>query len=116
MPPPRETLTHVVWGFLNTKTYTLVVLLHMAGAGVRVPLLVWLLDAKLQLTNRVSTLLSDKTMHWLELFYTQHRIAHLPRSVHIACNACMHPLRYLELIQLTVTNGLNTHLQGYDWS
>ena len=43
MPPPRETLTHVVWGFLNTKTYTLVVLLHMAGAGVRVPLLVWLM-------------------------------------------------------------------------
>ena len=91
MPPPRETLTHVVWGFLNTKTYTLVVLLHMAGAGVRVPLLVWLLDAKLQLTNRVSTLLSDKTMHWLELFYTQHRIAHLPRSVHRAYNLqCLH--------------------------
>ena len=90
MSPPRETLTHVVWGFLNTKTYTLVVLLHMAGAGVRVPLLVWLVDAKLQLTNRVSTLLSDKTMHWLELFYTQHRIAHLPRSV-LYTSVCVHP-------------------------
>merc|ERR1712110_1290111 len=31
----RETLTHVVWGFLNTKTYTLVLLLHLMSSGFR---------------------------------------------------------------------------------
>ena len=75
----KETLTHVVWGFLNTKTYTLVVLLHMMAAGLRVPVLLWVLDWQLGLTLRVSDLLSSRLMHWLELFYTQHRIAHLPR-------------------------------------
>ena len=75
----RETLTHVVWGFLNTKTYTLVLLLHLMSSGLRVPLLLWILDWQLGLTQRVSDHLSSHTMHWLELFYTQHRIAHLPR-------------------------------------
>merc|ERR1712110_2776 len=75
----RETLTHVVWGFLNTKTYTLVLLLHLMSSGFRVPLLLWILDWQLGLTQRVSDHLSSHTMHWLELFYTQHRIAHLPR-------------------------------------
>ena len=46
--PLKETLTHVVWGFLNTKTYTLVVLLHMMNAGVTVPLWLWALDAYFQ--------------------------------------------------------------------
>ena len=47
----RETLTHAVWGFLNTKTYTLVVLLHMMNAGVSIPLWLWLLDAQLQVIH-----------------------------------------------------------------
>ena len=46
--PLKETLTHVVWGFLNTKTYTLVVLLHMMNAGVTIPLWLWSLDAYFQ--------------------------------------------------------------------
>mgnify|MGYP007023201399 CR=1 FL=1 len=69
-----------VWGFLNTKTYTLVVLVTMMTSGLRVPVLLWLLDWQLGLTQRVSDLLSAHTMHWLELFYTQHRIAHLPKA------------------------------------
>ena len=76
----RETLTHVVWGFRSTKTYTLVVLVTMMTSGLRVPVLLWLLDWQLGLTQRVSDLLSAHTMHWLELFYTQHRIAHLPKA------------------------------------
>ena len=75
----KETLIHVTWGFLNTKTYTLVVLLHMMNAGVTIPILLWIVDWKLKLTLTVSNLLSSRFMHWLELFYTQHRIAHLPR-------------------------------------
>ena len=30
----KETLIHAVWGFLNTKTYTIVLLLHMMNSGV----------------------------------------------------------------------------------
>ena len=29
----KETMIHVVWGFLNTKTYTIVILLHMMNSG-----------------------------------------------------------------------------------
>lgn len=77
--PVRETLTHAVWGFLNTKTYTLVVLLHMMNAGVSIPLWLWLLDAHLQVTSRLASSLSQRWAHWLELFYHQHRMAHLPK-------------------------------------
>jgi len=75
----RETLVHAVWGFINTKTYTLVLLLHMMNAQVSIPVWLWLLDWKLQLTLKVSNFLSSRLAHWLELFYTQHRIAHLPK-------------------------------------
>merc|ERR1711936_1528456 len=77
--PLKETLTHAVWGFLNTKTYTLVVLLHMMNAGVRLPVWLWLLDWAAGLTPRLSDFLSSRGLHWLELFYTQHRMAHLPK-------------------------------------
>ena len=75
----RDTLVHAVWGFLNTKTYTLVLLIHMMKAEVTIPVLLWLLDWKLELTLKVSTVVSSRLAHWLELFYTQHRIAHLPK-------------------------------------
>lgn len=29
----KETMVHVVWGFLNTKTYTMVILFHMMNSG-----------------------------------------------------------------------------------
>merc|ERR1711915_42264 len=75
----RETLTHIVWGFLNTKTYTIVILLHMMNAGVSIPVWIWLLDWKLDLTLKFSDLISGTLAHWAELFYTQHRMAHLPK-------------------------------------
>jgi len=75
----KETLIHVVWGFLNTKTYTIVMLLHMMNAGVTIPIWIWLLDWKLGMTLKFSEVISSKTMHWVELFYTQHRMAHLPK-------------------------------------
>merc|ERR1712117_939409 len=51
----------------------------MMTSGLRVPVLLWILDWQLGLTQKVSDHLSSLTMHWLELFYTQHRIAHLPK-------------------------------------
>jgi len=75
----RETMTHFIWGFLNTKTYTLVIFLHMMNAGVKIPIWIWIIDANFQLTNKLSKIISDRWMHWLELFYHQHRMAHLPK-------------------------------------
>ena len=51
----------------------------MMNAQVSIPIMLWLLDWKLELTLRISDVLSSKFAHWLELFYTQHRIAHLPK-------------------------------------
>merc|ERR1712209_130107 len=77
--PLKETFTHAVWGFLNTKTYTLVVLLHMMNAGVAIPLWLWALDAYFKVTERLAYTVSRHWAHWLELFYHQHRMAHLPK-------------------------------------
>merc|ERR1711936_1089287 len=77
--PLKETLTHAVWGFLNTKTYTLVLLLHMMNAGVTIPLWLWALDAYFKVTERLAYTVSRHWAHWLELFYHQHRMAHLPK-------------------------------------
>ena len=93
--PLKETLTHVVWGFLNTKTYTLVVLLHMMNAGVTIPIWLWALDAYFQVdqrkfmisdllrqvTQRFAFTISSQWAHWVELFYHQHRMAHLPKVI-----------------------------------
>ena len=63
------------------QTYTLVVLLHMSAAGVQLPVWLWLLDWAAGLTPRLSDFLSSRGLHWLELFYTQHRMAHLPKAM-----------------------------------
>merc|ERR1712168_1543624 len=65
--------------FLNTKTYTLVRLLHMMNAGVTIPLWLWALDAYFQVTQRLSFAISSHWAHWQQLFYHQHRMAHLPK-------------------------------------
>ena len=75
----KETLIHAVWGFLNTKTYTIVLLLHMMNSGVTIPIWIWLIDAKFQVTTNISKFVSYYWMHWVELFYHQHRMAHLPK-------------------------------------
>merc|ERR1712079_536092 len=84
--PLKETFTHAVWGFLNTKTYTLVVLLHMMNAGVAIPLWLWALDAYFKVTERLAYTVSRHWAHWLELFYHQHRMAHLPKVYEHAHN------------------------------
>ena len=45
-------LKHVIYGFMNTKTYTLVILLHMMNARVKIPIWIWLFDANFKITNK----------------------------------------------------------------
>ena len=47
-----EMLKHVIYGFMNTKTYTLVILLHMMNARVKIPIWIWLFDANFKITNK----------------------------------------------------------------
>ena len=74
-----ETMVHVVWGFLNTKTYTIVILLHMMNSGVSIPLWIWCMDGYFKITPFLAEKVSKIGMHWLELFYHQHRMSHLPK-------------------------------------
>ena len=53
----------------------------MMNAGVKIPIWIWIIDANFQLTNKLSKIISDRWMHWLELFYHQHRMAHLPKVI-----------------------------------
>lgn len=70
----------------NTKTYTLALLLHMMNAGVSVPVWIWAIDAYLGLTPMISGAISRQWMHWADLFYHQHRMAHLPKVNHMHQN------------------------------
>ena len=93
----QETLIHAVWGFLNTKTYTIVLLLHMMNSGVTIPIWIWLIDAKFQVTTNISKFVSYYWMHWVELFYHQHRMAHLPKVLILSSWS----RRIVNLLQLT---------------
>jgi hypothetical protein len=77
--PWRKTLTHVCFGFLNCKTYYVVLFGVLLCSNFRLRLLPLLLDAAIGATPRLSAFISDHVMHWSEIFYHQHRMAHLPK-------------------------------------
>jgi len=80
--PTKKTLIHIVFGFLNCKTYYVVLfglLVFSNNSEYRLRLLPWLVDWMFGLTPRISTLVSHSCMHWSEIFYIQHRMAHLPK-------------------------------------
>lgn len=69
----------MVYGFLNCKTYFLILLLHCRGYGLKINGAVWLVDMLLGLSRRSAHYVSTRfsTCPGL-LFYIQHRLAHLP--------------------------------------
>lgn len=74
--PVGRVIKSIVWGFLNCKSYVLVLLLLIRGTQVN--LMLWVLDAVFGLTNRMGSFLCNHLLHWAPLFYSQHRIGHLP--------------------------------------
>lgn len=73
----RTTLAaHAAYGFLNCKTYSLLVLLLARGHPVNVT--VWALDAALGVSTHVAAATSRVLLTWGTIFYHQHRLAHLP--------------------------------------
>jgi len=99
----KETLTHAVWGFVNTKTYHIVLLLHMQSISLEIPLIIWLIDSAFALTDKLSKIISRFFFHWLGLFYPQHRLAHLPKVYEHA-----HKLHHY----LHGTNSFDAHIYG----
>ena len=53
------------------QTYFLVLLLHMSGTRCSINMGVWLLDALLGISPRVSRLYSRLALHWAPMFYHQ---------------------------------------------
>eukprot|EP00040_Diaphanoeca_grandis_P023643 m.128884 g.128884 ORF g.128884 m.128884 type:complete len:432 (+) comp29359_c1_seq2:252-1547(+) len=70
------TMKHVVYGFFNCKTYSLILLLLLLGFKINVT--VWLIDSCFGVTRRISDLVAKHIMDWATVYYHQHRIAHLP--------------------------------------
>ncbi|KAL6070981.1 Fatty acid hydroxylase domain-containing protein [Balamuthia mandrillaris] len=99
--PLRTTLVHVGYGFLNTKTYSLLLLLLCRGHSI--PLFVWLVDAFTGLSGRLATICAHHTLHWALLFYHQHRMVHLPRVYESA-----HKFHHY----LHDTNAFDAHIYG----
>mmetsp|Transcript_4123 Transcript_4123/g.12916 ORF Transcript_4123/g.12916 Transcript_4123/m.12916 type:complete len:444 (-) Transcript_4123:89-1420(-) len=77
--PPSTLFKHCWYGFLNCKTYELLILLCARAFGCRVDLAVWLLDARFGLSARAAAFLEGRCGTWAFLFYTQHRMGHLPK-------------------------------------
>jgi len=79
-PLSAKTLFNHCWyGFLNCKTYELLILFCARSWGCRINLLVWLLDAHFGLSKRASEIAQRRLGTWAFLFYTQHRLGHLPK-------------------------------------
>lgn len=76
--PRTRLIQSIVYGFLNCKTYFLVLLFALSGENFKIDLLAWLIDMNFGLTPRVVKLMSSLSAHWASLFYNMHRLAHLP--------------------------------------
>jgi sterol desaturase/sphingolipid hydroxylase (fatty acid hydroxylase superfamily) len=71
-------LRPIIHGTLNARTYyfTLLCLLR----GTKLPILIWLLDYKLNLTEKIKNLFEKNFLRSYSInFYHSHRISHLPK-------------------------------------
>ncbi len=70
-------LQAITFGFLNTKTYNLLILLLLRGAKIQI--FIWLLDAILKITPKMTyNLCVFFKFDDVILLHHQHRVAHLP--------------------------------------
>ena len=74
----RKTIKHIAWGFINAKSYALLILLFASNMAIPVPMVTWLIDAYLGVTGKLARMFTDNFFHWQELHYTFHRMGHLP--------------------------------------
>ena len=72
----KRALQSFTFGFLNCKTYFLILLFNLRG--LQIALLPWVIDAITHLSIIVGRRFARYCMHWAALFYHQHCIAHIP--------------------------------------
>jgi len=75
----RRAAWSIGYGFVNSKSQNLAMLLLFEKFGVRLNLTAFLIDWGFSLTSRLADVISGSTVHWAPAFYLQHRMAHLPR-------------------------------------
>ena len=110
-PSPRRAIRgwelerHMFFGWLNTKSYYLVLFLLIVRTGTTIDAGVLLLDGipYLSLTPAFARWFSRGTLHWAALFYHQHRVAHVP---HVYCEA--HRMHH----RLHSTTAFDAHVYG----
>lgn len=73
-PWPRPLIAHIVYGFLNSKTYFVVVLLHLRG-NLSMQFNEWILNL---LLAGLFFAVCQKLYPYNGVFYLQHRMCHLP--------------------------------------
>ena len=72
----KRILWSIGYSFLNAKSFYLILLPHMDGLYIN--LTVFFIDWLFGLCEKFNTFFSAKTLHWATLFYTQHRMSHIP--------------------------------------
>lgn len=73
----KRMLQSITYGFLNTKTYHLLILLLIRGAKIHIFL--WLIDIVLNITEKLNNYAQEFCkINFPIIFYHQHRVAHLP--------------------------------------
>lgn len=74
---PARLAQSIIYGFLNTKTYYLILLFLLRGA--KIPILLWLIDAIFKVSEKLTFLMHQiLKINWPMVFYHQHRVAHFP--------------------------------------
>jgi len=66
----------VFYGFINTKSYFLILFLLLRG--LKMPVFAWIIDAAFNLSGGISDLFNKTILNWPLLAYHNHRTAHLP--------------------------------------
>eukprot|EP00939_MAST-03C_sp_MAST-3C-sp1_P002437 g2437.t1 len=74
----QKLLVHVLWGFVNCKTMSIVLFLLMWRSGATFSILPLALDMAFGITRRVGYVIANLSATWASLFYHQHRLSHLP--------------------------------------
>ena len=74
----KDIFKHATWGFVNSKTYHLILLLLMYNNEIKISVFPLLVDAALGITPRLVKVFTKFGFYFEELVYHFHRMAHLP--------------------------------------
>jgi hypothetical protein len=75
--PISRILQSILYGFINTKSYFLI--LFFLSRGVKISIFLWIFEGAFSLSEKLVNLIQRMLgIRWSIIFYHQHRVAHLP--------------------------------------